>query len=117
MCGVPRRGIPSITKVKCSSSAETIKPSEALESRNGDAGTRTAVVPSAVVVEIPVESLRRGKLFTPPALDAFLRVVNIGSAWYAREGGDREGERGSVAGMENETGLRPGVDGQKRMKQ
>lgn len=36
-------------------------------------------VEGATVVEVPLESLRRGGLFTPPALDAFLRVLSVGS--------------------------------------
>lgn len=55
------------------------------------------------MIEVPLESLRRGKLFTPPALDAFLRVLNVGSAWDVAhdadheetvEGGIRRGRRG-----------------------
>lgn len=33
----------------------------------------------ATVSELPLESLLRGGLFTPPALDAFLRVLSVGS--------------------------------------
>lgn len=74
MCGVPRRGIPSITSVACSPGSD-----------------------GATVVEVPLESLRSGKMFTPPALDAFLRVLSVGSAWDLANEGD-EGAGGNVAG-------------------
>ncbi|CAN0119157.1 unnamed protein product [Ectocarpus fasciculatus] len=53
VCGVPRRGIPRITKVTAESKAK--------------------------VVEVPLESFRKGGLFSSPAaLDAFLRVLSVG---------------------------------------
>lgn len=73
MCGVPRRGIPSITSVACSPGSD-----------------------EATVVEVPLESLRAGKLFTPPALDAFLRVLSVGSAWDVAHEGDEGATGGSV---------------------
>lgn len=68
VCGVPRRGIPSITSVSCPPGTE-----------------------GATVIEVPLDSLRRGKLFTPPALDAFLRVLNVGSAGDSAHDAEREG--------------------------
>lgn len=55
VCGVPRQGIPPITRVACSP--------EELEAR---------------VVSVPVESIRRGGLFTPASLDSFLRLASVG---------------------------------------
>ncbi|CAM9281014.1 unnamed protein product [Ectocarpus sp. 6 AP-2014] len=53
VCGVPRRGIPRITKVTSDTKAK--------------------------VVEVPLESFRKGGLFSSPAaLDAFLRVLSVG---------------------------------------
>lgn len=92
VCGVPRRGIPAVTRVVC-----------APESTEG-----------VIVVEVPLESLRRGKLFTPPALDAFLRVLSVGSAWdvdryeevEARVQGERGNGRGGKQGASMCTGGR-----------
>lgn len=67
VCGVPREGIPPITRVACSP--------EEVEAR---------------VVSVPVESLRRGGLFTPASLDSFLRLTSVGC--YSSSSGTTPGK-------------------------